>query len=317
METATATRQSSGADAGESYRRSVQWWSRQVAAVGADQWGLPTPCSEWTVRDLVNHVVGEDLWTSPLLHGHTIADVGTRLDGDLLGEDPRGAAASAAVEALGTVDQVLPSHGTVQLSYGEESMDEYVRQLVADHLIHGWDLAAAIGTERALDPELVADVAAWFDGTEDAYRSGGAVGQRMPSGGDAQTDLLARFGRDAAWGPAHAGFAAFTAAFARGDVEAIMALMTDDCAFEATGPAPDGIRHEGAADVRAVWESLFAGTGSPAFTTEESFVAGDRGVLRWRFDWMAPDGSPGHVRGVDIVRLRDGLVCEKLSYVKG
>ena len=46
-------------------------------------------------------------------------------------------------------------------------------------------------------------------------------------------------------------------------------------------------------------------------------MAGDRGVLRWRFDWVAPDGSPGHVRGVDVVRLRDGKVCEKLSYVKG
>jgi len=262
-------------------------------------------------------VTGEDLWTSPLMRGRTIADVGSRLDGDLLGEDPRGAAASAATEAVGVVDETLPAHGTVQLSYGEESMDEYVRQLVADHLVHGWDLAVATGRDRVLDAGLVADVAAWFVGMEDAYRSGGAVGPRMPSGGDPQTDLLARFGRDAAWGPSHAGFAAFTAAFGRGDVDAIMALMTDDCVFEATGPAPDGVRHEGAADVRSVWESLFTETGSPAFTAEESFVAGDRGVLRWRFDWVAPDGSPGHVRGVDVVRLRDGKVCEKLSYVKG
>jgi ketosteroid isomerase-like protein len=289
--TATETQQA-GPGLGETYRRSVQWWAQQAAAVTDDQWALPTPCSDWSVRDLVNHVVGEDLWTSPLMRGRTIADVGSRLDGDLLGEDPRGAAASAATEALGVVEETLPAHGTVQLSYGEESMDEYVRQLVAD-------------------------VAAWFDGTEDAYRSRGAVGPRMPSGGDPQGDLLARFGRDATWGPAHAGFTAFIAAFGRGDVDAIMALMTDDCVFEATGPAPDGLRHEGAADVRSVWESLFTETGSPAFTAEESFVAGDRGVLRWRFDWVAPDGSPGHVRGVDVVRLRDGKVCEKLSYVKG
>jgi ketosteroid isomerase-like protein len=251
------------------------------------------------------------------MHGRTIADVGDRLDGDLLGTDPRGVAVSAATEAIGTVDETLPTHGTVHLSYGDESMDEYVRQLVADHLVHGWDLAAATGRDRELDAGLVAEVAAWFDGTEDAYRSGGAVGPRTPAMGDAQTALLARFGRDAAWGAAHAGFAAFVAAFRRGDVDAIMALMTDDCLFEATGPAPDGARHEGADEVRAVWQSLFGGTGSPAFTTEESFVAGDRGVLRWRFDWVAPDGSPGHVRGVDVVRLREGKVCEKLSYVKG
>jgi uncharacterized protein (TIGR03086 family) len=316
VETATETQQT-GPDLGETYRRSVRWWARQTAGVADDQWDLPTPCSDWTVRDLVNHVVGEDLWTSPLMCGFTIADVGSRLDGNLLGENPRGAAASAAIEAIGVVEETLPLHGTVHLSYGEESMDEYVRQLVADHLVHGWDLAAATGRARTLDPGLVADVAAWFDGVEDAYRSVGAVGPRMPSGGDPQIDLLARFGRDAAWGPAHAGFAAFTGAFGRGDVDAIMALMTDDCVFEATGPAPDGIRHEGATDVRSVWESLFTGTGSPAFTAEESFVAGDRGVLRWRFDWVAPDGSPGHVRGVDVVRLRDGEGGGGLSYVKG
>jgi uncharacterized protein (TIGR03086 family) len=316
VETDTRARQT-GPDLGESYRRSVQWWVQQVHGVADDQWDLPTPCSDWTVRDLVNHVAGEDLWTAPLMHGRTIADVGSRLDGDLLGEDPRGAAASAATEAVGVVDETLPTHGAVQLSYGEESMDEYVRQLVADHLVHGWDLAVATGRARDLDPALVAEVAAWFDAMEDAYRSGGAVGPRMPSGGDPQTDLLARFGRDATWGPTHAGFAQFVAAFGRGDVEAIMALMTDDCVFEATGPAPDGVRHEGAADVRSVWESLFTETGSPAFTAEESFVAGDRGVLRWRFDWVAPDGTPGHVRGVDVVRLRDGKVSEKLSYVKG
>src|SRR6186997_867965 len=104
---------------------------------------------------------------------------------------------------------------------------------------------------------------------------------------------------------------AFSAAFGSGDVDAIMSLMTDDCVFEATGPAPDGVRHEGADAVRAVWVDLFGGTPGAAFTEEESFVSGDRGVLRWRFDWTNEDGSPGHVRGVDAVRMRDGLVCEK------
>jgi hypothetical protein len=40
-------------------------------------------------------------------------------------------------------------------------------------------------------------------------------------------------------------------------------------------------------------------------------------VLRWRFEWTEDDGSPGHVRGVDVLRFRDGRVSEKLSYVKG
>jgi ketosteroid isomerase-like protein len=109
----------------------------------------------------------------------------------------------------------------------------------------------------------------------------------------------------------------FSAAFGSGDVDAIMDLMTQDCVFEATGPAPDGVRRVGADEVRAVWVELFGQTRDPAFSEEESFSAGDRGVLRWRFTWTNEDGSPGHVRGVDVLRFRDGLVTEKLSYVKG
>ena len=110
---------------------------------------------------------------------------------------------------------------------------------------------------------------------------------------------------------------AFSAAFGSGDVDAIMALMSADCVFESTGPAPDGVRHECEGAVRTVWKQLFGGTADARFTEEESFVAGDRGVLRWRFTWTEPDGSPGHVRGVDVLRIRDGQVVEKLSYVKG
>lgn len=111
--------------------------------------------------------------------------------------------------------------------------------------------------------------------------------------------------------------AAFAAAFGAGDVDAIMALMSEDCVFEATGPAPDGVRSTGAPAVRGIWEDLFGDTRDARFTTEEAFTAGDRGVLRWRFDWTGPDGSPGHVRGVDVLTFREGKVCQKLSYVKG
>lgn len=114
-----------------------------------------------------------------------------------------------------------------------------------------------------------------------------------------------------------AALSAFSEAFGAGDVDAIMSLMTEDCVFESTGPAPDGVRHVGADDVRAVWVDLFGQTLNATFSEEESFTAGDRGVLRWRFTWTEPDGTTGHVRGVDVLRFRDGLVAEKLSYVKG
>jgi uncharacterized protein (TIGR03086 family) len=299
------------------YHRTVECWADRVNGVPPDAWEAATPCRGWTVREVTNHVVGEDRWTVPLVNGSTIAEVGASLDGDLLGDDPVRAALDAAMAATTIVAEHLPHGGKVHLSYGEEQLEEYVQQLAADHLVHAWDLAVATGGDRRLDPHLVAEVAAWFAQREELYRGAGAVGPRAVSHGGAQSDLLSAFGRDAEWGVNHACLADLSAAFGRADVNDIMALMTDDCVFEATGPAPDGVSHHGATDVRLVWENLFGGTREPAFSEEESFVAGDRGVLRWRFDWANDDGSPGHVRGTDVLRFRDGKVCEKLSYVKG
>lgn len=91
-----------------------------------------------------------------------------------------------------------------------------------------------------------------------------------------------------------------------------MDLMTDDCIFENTLPAPDGERHAGQKDVRQFWEQFFKESPRARFETEELVVAGDRAVVRWRFDW-----GDGHVRGIDLFKVRDGKVAEKLSYVKG
>ncbi len=185
------------------HARSVQRWADAVAAV-TDGWDGPTPCAEWDVRDLVNHVVGEDRWTKPLLDGRTIAEVGDSLDGDLLGSDPALAAREAGAEASDAVAERLPLGRPVQLSYGEESAEEYIRQLLADHAVHTWDLLAATGQDRTLDPALVADVADWFADREEAYRSGGAIGPRpdSPSADDPQARLLSAFGRDPSWSPA-------------------------------------------------------------------------------------------------------------------
>ncbi|GAA1842976.1 hypothetical protein GCM10009836_22970 [Pseudonocardia ailaonensis] len=101
----------------------------------------------------------------------------------------------------------------------------------------------------------------------------------------------------------------FQEAFDAHDVDAVMAAMTEDCVFEDTAP-PDGRRHVGQAAVRAAWEALF--TGRPAFRAEETMACGEHVVVRWHYGF---DG--GHVRGVDLFRVRDGLVAEKLAYVKG
>ncbi len=104
---------------------------------------------------------------------------------------------------------------------------------------------------------------------------------------------------------------AFGAAWADHDLDTVLGLVADDCVFDATGPAPDGARHVGIDSIRAAWQAIFDDHAS-RFEEEETFAAGDRVVQLWRYSW---DG--GRVRGVDLFRVHDGKVTEKLSYVKG
>jgi ketosteroid isomerase-like protein len=109
----------------------------------------------------------------------------------------------------------------------------------------------------------------------------------------------------------------FNQAFNRHDVTAMMAWMTGDCIFENTYPPPAGTRYEGQAAVRAFWEEFFHSSPQAVLEFEEIFAAGERCVVRWLYRWVSSEGQRGYVRGVDIFRLRQGKIAEKLSYVKG
>ena len=109
----------------------------------------------------------------------------------------------------------------------------------------------------------------------------------------------------------------FNDALNRGDVGGMMRLMTGDCVFENTYPPPDGAAITGQAAVRAFWEAFFQGSSQQQIEIEEIFAADDRCVMRWVYRWQDAGGAQGHVRGVDLYRLVDGLIAEKLSYVKG
>jgi ketosteroid isomerase-like protein len=109
----------------------------------------------------------------------------------------------------------------------------------------------------------------------------------------------------------------FNEAFNRHDVAAVMAHMTEDCVFENTFPAPDGERFQGQGAVHHFWEEFFQSSPDAVFEAEETLTFGDRAVIRWRYHWTNADGSPGHVRGVDVLRVADGKIAEKLAYVKG
>jgi ketosteroid isomerase-like protein len=108
----------------------------------------------------------------------------------------------------------------------------------------------------------------------------------------------------------------FNEAFNKHDVDAVMELMTDDCVFENTNPPPDGMRFQGHGAVRNNWIHFFEKNPDARFEAEEIIALGDRCVVRWVYR-KRKEGRDWHLRGVDIFRVRDGKVAEKLSYVKG
>ncbi len=105
----------------------------------------------------------------------------------------------------------------------------------------------------------------------------------------------------------------FNDALNRHDLDAVMALMTDDCVLDTTWPPPDGQRITGQAAVRAYWEQMLQSSPDAHFETEEMFATGDRCTVRWRYTFNGTQ----HIRGVDVLRVRDGKLAEKLAYVKG
>jgi ketosteroid isomerase-like protein len=95
------------------------------------------------------------------------------------------------------------------------------------------------------------------------------------------------------------------------DIDALGALVHDDCVFETTDP-PDGTRHVGRAAVLRACQEFFAQSPEARFTMEDILTVEDRAFVTWRYEW-----ADGHVRGVDLVRVRDGQVVETFAYVKG
>ena len=108
----------------------------------------------------------------------------------------------------------------------------------------------------------------------------------------------------------------FNDAINRHDPAAVAALLTDDTVFENTAPAPDGTRIAGKAAVAAYWEKWFVSNPDAKFDAEDVVVAGDRVTVQWIYRKMR-DGKPWHLRGMDLLTVRDGKIAAKLAYVKG
>jgi len=181
------------------FTAAVDEFGGRVRAIRDDQWSAPTPCTKWDVRTLVNHLVYELRWMPPLLAGQTIAEVGDRLDGDLLGADPVAAWTNAVQESDAAVAQPGALETLVHLSYGDTPAADYVTEVTADLTVHAWDLARAIGAGEQLDPTLVQWI---YPQAKERLNPAGVPGYfgpavAVPDSASEQVRLLALYGRRA------------------------------------------------------------------------------------------------------------------------
>src|SRR5689334_2255185 len=170
---------------------------QRLALVRPGQWAAPTPCTEWDVRALVNHVVGAKRRYTMLLHGATADEVQATRAVDHLGGDPVASFAAAAAELHAAFGEPGALARTAHHATGDRTGAQLLGMQVLDIAVHTWDLARAIGAEESLDPELVA-FALTLQDTFDAGRQRGSFAPlpgTAPAGGSAQARLLYLSGR--------------------------------------------------------------------------------------------------------------------------
>ncbi|MGQ0617993.1 MAG: TIGR03086 family metal-binding protein [Acidimicrobiia bacterium] len=183
----------------EAYAQALGEFDQRVQKVGADQWDAPTPCTDWTVRNLVNHVTGQQLVVPRLIKGEKPNDIVDLLDGDVLGNDAAGVWGAAAADAKAAFAQAGVLDKEIESMAGALPVADYAWELALGLTVHAWDLARAIGADEKLNEDLVRTI---FEKTRpqlELWRRAGLTGfdDAVPVADDAdvQTRLIALVGR--------------------------------------------------------------------------------------------------------------------------
>jgi uncharacterized protein (TIGR03086 family) len=158
-------------------------FERRLRRVGAHDWSRPTPCAEWDVRALVNHVIGGNRRYVMLLHGASADDVNRTRTADHLGDDPVGSFATTAAALAATFREEGALSRMAHHPLGERSGEQLLGMRVVDLAVHAWDLARALDVDDALDPEAVAFALAQTELIEAGREQGsfvGATGELRP-----------------------------------------------------------------------------------------------------------------------------------------
>jgi len=177
----------------ERYRRLADEFANKIDKVPDDKWSAPTPCPDWTARDLVQHVVDtQGLFLGFV--GKELGEIPTAMD------DPAAAWAAARAKTQAELDDPKRAAAEFDGFTGRSTYEQGVNKFLCfDLVVHGWDLARSTGLDEEMEPDDVARVRKQAEAFGDAMRGPQAFGPELepPAGADAQTRLLAFLGRRA------------------------------------------------------------------------------------------------------------------------
>lgn len=178
-------------------------FARRLGLVGPDDWRRPTPCSEWDVRALVNHVVGANVRYQLLLHGAPTEQVEATRAVDHLGADPLASFVATADGVTACFREVGALERIAHHVTGARTGRELLSMRILDAAIHGWDLARAVGADETVDEDVVAFLLAYTAGLDLGFRQRAfaPADADIPANAPPLNQLLHRLGRH----PNHTG----------------------------------------------------------------------------------------------------------------
>ena len=101
------------------------------------------------------------------------------------------------------------------------------------------------------------------------------------------------------------------------NLEALSELITVDCILESSGPPPMGTTFSGKPELTKFWQNYFEASPGVRIELEDISSLGFKCIMRWHYDFPEKGEESVNLRGVDILELKQGLICKIWSYVKG
>jgi uncharacterized protein (TIGR03086 family) len=156
-----------GIDGGAQLQQVVPRLGAAISQVEIADLGLPTPCAEWTTRDLLNHIIGGANMFADAFGGAPVSDISGRLP-DIIGDDPSGAFELAAGRFGAATQQPGAMERVIELPFGPMTGRTFLRFVAFDLTVHTWDVASVTGAEVDFPDELLVEITAFAHHVLDA-----------------------------------------------------------------------------------------------------------------------------------------------------